>query len=88
MKRLFTIALIVMVTSLTFAQAPLAKKKVASVNRLERLADVNALAKKAKEAKELKAAMAEKAAAADETASSVLRKSSVKRGFFNSVKEG
>lgn len=85
MKRLFTIAVIAMITSLTFAQAPLAKKKVASVNRLERLANLDAMAKKAKEAKELQAVMAEKAAAANETSSSMLRKSSVKRGFFNSV---
>lgn len=88
MKRLFTIAVIAMITSLTFAQAPLAKKKVASVNRLERLANLDAMAKKAKEAKELQAVMAEKAAAANETSSSMLRKSSVKRGFFNSIEEG
>ena len=74
-----------MVASLTFAQAPLAKKKVAAAHKLERIADMNALVKKAKEAKEMRAAMAEKAAAAKETSSSVLRKSNVKRGYFNSV---
>lgn len=85
MKRLFTIAVIAMVASLTFAQAPLAKKKVAAAHKLERIADMNALVKKAKEAKEMRAVMAEKAAAAKETSSSVLRKSNVKRGYFNSV---
>lgn len=85
MKRLFTIAVIAMVASLTFAQAPLAKKKVAAAHKLERIADMNALVKKAKEAKEMRAAMAEKAAAAKETSSSVLRKSNVKRGYFNSI---
>ncbi len=86
MKRLFTIAVIAMITSLTFAQAPLAKKKAATPPyRLERVANLDAMAKKAKEAKELQAVMAEKAVAANETSSSMLRKSSVKRGFFNSV---
>lgn len=85
MKRLFTIAVIAMAASLTFAQAPLAKKKAAAVHNLERIADMDALVKKAKEAKELRAVMAEKAAAAKETSSSVLRKSNVKRGYFNSI---
>lgn len=74
-----------MAASLTFAQAPLAKKKAATVHRLERIADMDALVKKAKEAKELHAVMAEKAAVAKETSSSVLRKSNVKRGYFNSI---
>lgn len=86
MKRLFTIAVITMAASLTFAQAPLAKKKAATPPyRLERIADMDALVKKAKEAKELRAVMAEKAAVAKETSSSVLRKSNVKRGYFNSI---
>lgn len=85
MKRLFTIAVIAMAASLTFAQAPLAKKQAATVHRLERIADMDALVKKAKEAKELRAVMAEKAAVAKETSSSVLRKSNVKRGYFNSI---
>lgn len=85
MKRLFTFAVLVMTASLTFAQAPLAKKSAAH-GRLEQMANVEALAQKAKETKDLQAAMAEKAAAAAEEAStSMLRKSSVNRGFFNSV---
>lgn len=88
MKRLFTIAVIAMAASLTFAQAPLAKKKAATIHRLERVADMDALVKKAKEAKELRAVMAEKAAVAKETSSSVLRKSNVKRGYFNSIEGG
>ncbi|MDE6354055.1 MAG: hypothetical protein K2L56_03200, partial [Prevotella sp.] len=86
MKRLFTIAVVTMVASLTFAQAPLAKKKAATPPyRLERVADMDALVKKAKEAKELRAVAAEKAAAANETSFSVLRKNTVKRGYFNSI---
>jgi len=85
MKRLFTIAVILMATSVTFAQAPLAKKSAASVNKLERVADLEAMAKKAKETKELQAAMAEKAAAAKEMSSSVLCKGSVNRGQLNSI---
>lgn len=77
-----------MAASLTFAQAPLAKKKAATIHRLERVADMDALVKKAKEAKELRAVMAEKAAVAKETSSSVLRKSNVKRGYFNSIEGG
>lgn len=84
MKRLFTIAVVAMAASLTFAQAPLAKKSAAS-GRLEQMANIETLAKKAKETKELQAAMAEKAAAAKETSTSMLRKSSVNRGLFNSI---
>lgn len=73
-----------MTASLTFAQAPLAKKS--APGRLEQMANVEALAQKAKETKDLQAAMAEKAAqAAEEASTSMLRKSSVNRGFFNSV---
>ncbi|NPD91277.1 CARDB domain-containing protein [Xylanibacter muris] len=86
MKRLFTIAIIAMAASLTFAQAPLAKKSTAS-NRLERVANVETLTKKAKQAKETQAAMAEKAAVEKETSYSMLRKASVNRGLFNSIKE-
>lgn len=74
-----------MVASLTFAQAPLAKKKPLPPYRLERVADMDAFVKKAKEAKELRAVAAEKAAAANETSFSVLRKNTVKRGYFNSI---
>lgn len=88
MKKLFTIAVVAMITSLAFAQAPLAKKK-ASINKIERLADLNVMAQKAKEAKEMKAAMAEKAAVANETSSSVFRKSSVNKwGLFQNVNGG
>ncbi len=87
MKRLFTIAIIAMATSLTFAQAPLAKKSAASGNRLERIANVEEIAKKAKETKELQAAMAEKAAVAKETSSSVLRMGSVNGGQANRIGE-
>lgn len=88
MKKLFTIAVVAMITSLAFAQAPLAKKK-ASINKIERLADLNVMAQKAKEAKEMKAAMAEKAAVANETSSSVFRKSSVNKwGLFQNMNGG
>lgn len=87
MKRLFTIAVVAMITSLAFAQAPLAKKAV-STHKIEKLISADALQKKAKEAKEMKAAMAEKAAAANETSSSMFRKSSVNRGKFESVGGG
>lgn len=87
MKRLFTIAVIAMLTSMAFAQAPLAKKAV-SAHKIEKLVNVNVLAQKAKEAKEMKAAMEEKAAAANETSSSMFRKSSVNRGKFESVGGG
>lgn len=87
MKRLFTIALIAMVTSLTFAQAPLAKKAV-SGNKLERIANLEDLKQKAKETKELQAAQAAKAAdaAVEVTSTSVLRRSGKKAGMQNSVK--
>lgn len=81
MKRLFTLAVIALTASLTFAQAPLAKKSALSANRLERMANVEEVAKAAKETKVLEAAKAEKAAAARETGRSVLRKSSANRGF-------
>lgn len=81
MKRLFTLAVIALTASLTFAQAPLAKKSALSANRLERMANVEEIAKAAKETKVLEAAKAEKAAAAKETGRSVLRKSSANRGF-------
>lgn len=76
-----------MITSLAFAQAPLAKKAV-STHKIEKLISADALQKKAKEAKEMKAAMEEKAAAANETSSSAFRKSSVNRGKFESVGGG
>lgn len=82
---MFTIAVVAMVASLTFAQLPLAKKKTASANKLEQLVDMKTLAKEAKQVKEMKAAMAEKAAAAKEESSSVLRKNSVKHGFFQNI---
>ena len=85
MKKMFTIAVVAMVASLTFAQLPLAKKKTASANKLEQLVDMKTLAKEAKQVKEMKAAMAEKAAAAKEESSSVLRKNSVKHGFFRNI---
>lgn len=81
MKRLFTLAVIALTASLTFAQAPLAKKSTLSANRLERMLNVEEIAKAAKETKVLEAAKAEKAAAAKETGRSVLRKGSVNRGF-------
>lgn len=89
MKRLFTIAVVAMLTSLAFAQAPLAKKALSS-NKIEKLISVDALSQKAKQAKEMKAAMAEKAAAANEKSSSVFRKNSVNinRGKFDKVKGG
>lgn len=88
MKKLFTIAVIAMITSLTFAQAPL-MKKAASVNKLERLADMKTIAQKAKQAKEMKAAEAAKAAVAKEESSSVLRKNSVNKwSLFESVVGG
>ncbi len=76
-----------MVASLTFAQAPLAKKKAATPPpyRLERVADMDAFVKNAKKAKELRAVAAEKAAAENETSFSVLRKNTMKRGYFNSI---
>ncbi|MBP3472039.1 MAG: hypothetical protein J6K41_07395 [Paraprevotella sp.] len=85
MKRLFTFMAIVMAVSLTFAQAPLAKKRAAASHKLERMADGKELAKKAKETKEKQAVLAAKAAAADETSSSLLRKKAVNKGLFNSV---
>lgn len=75
-----------MAASLTFAQAPLAMKKAASANKLERVADMKAMAKEAKKTKELKAAMAEKAAVANETGSSLLRRNTAKHGLFGQVK--
>lgn len=84
MKRLFTIAVIAMVTSLAFAQTPLAKKSFSN-KKIEKIVNVNALTQKAKQAKEMKAAMAERAAAENETSSSVLRRSSFNKGLFNSV---
>lgn len=81
MKRLFTLAVIALTASLTFAQAPLAKKSTLSANRLERMLNVEEIAKAAKETKVLEAAKAEKAAAAKETGRSVLRKSSANRDF-------
>ncbi|MCM1079389.1 MAG: hypothetical protein NC116_06695 [Clostridium sp.] len=84
MKRLFTFAIISLIASLTFAQAPLAKKNAAG-NRLERMANLEEVARMAKETKELQAAKAVKDAVPQETASSVLRKSSAKRPFFDSV---
>lgn len=74
-----------MAASLTFAQAPLAMKKAASANKLERVADMKAMAKEAKRTKELKAAMAEKAAVANETGSSLLRRNTAKHGLFSSA---
>ncbi len=85
MKRLFTIAVVAMVASLTFAQAPLAKKKSASSYKLERMADMKALAAKAKEVKELQAVKAEKEALANQKGTSILRKNSVARGLFDSA---
>ncbi|MDE5788762.1 MAG: hypothetical protein K2H79_09550, partial [Bacteroidaceae bacterium] len=84
MKRLFTLAVIALTASLTFAQAPLAKKSAVSAHRIERMANVEEIAKAAKETKVLEAAKAEKAAAAKETGFSVLRRSSVNRGFAQS----
>lgn len=75
-----------MAASLTFAQAPLAMKKAVSANKLERVADMKAMAKEAKKTKEMKAAMAEKAAVANETGSSLLRRNTVKHGLFSQVK--
>ncbi len=81
MKRLFTLAVIALTASLTFAQAPLAKKSAVSAHRIERMANVEEIAKAAKETKVLEAAKAEKAAAAKETGFSVLHRSSANRGF-------
>lgn len=86
MKRLFTIVIVAMIASLTFAQSPLARKKTASINKLERVADVKTMAQKAKEAKEMQAAMAIKAAVAQDASTSLLRKSSVRKNFFGQVK--
>ncbi len=60
-------------------------KKAASANKLERVADMKAMAKEAKKTKELKAAMAEKAAVANETGRSLLRRNTAKHGLFSSA---
>lgn len=64
-----------MIASLTFAQAPLAKKTTTS-NKIEKMLDINAIMSKTggvNDAKEMQAAMAEKAAAAKETSTSLFR---------------
>ncbi|MDE6634058.1 MAG: hypothetical protein K2J96_02195, partial [Bacteroidaceae bacterium] len=87
MKRLFTLAVIALTASLTFAQAPLAKKSAVSAHRIERMANVEEIAKAAKETKVLEVAQAAKSAAAKETGFSVLRRSSVNRGFAMQMEE-
>lgn len=79
MKRLFTIVVVALAASLTFAQAPLAKKAVSN-NKLERMANVEELAKKAKETKEKYAVMAAKETTANEASTSVLRRGNSLRG--------
>lgn len=69
MKRLFTLAIIAMIASLTFAQAPVQKMK-ASDKKVEKVAT----AAQMKKGMEAKAAFEAKAKAAQETSTSVLRK--------------
>lgn len=69
MKRLFTLAIIAMIASLTFAQAPVQKMK-ASEKKIEKVATTAQM----KKGMEAKAAFQAKAQAAQETSTSVLRK--------------
>lgn len=69
MKRLFTLAIIAMIASLTFAQAPVQKMK-ASEKKIEKVAT----AAQMKKGMEAQAAFQAKAKAAQETSTSVLRK--------------
>lgn len=69
MKRLFTLAIVSLIASLTFAQAPAQKKAAAQSHKIEKLVSPAKL-QKAMEAKNVQQL---KAAAAQETSGSVLR---------------
>lgn len=88
MKRLFTFAILGMIASLTFAQAPLAKSK-AVFNKIEQRLDyttMKSLATEAKEAKAMEKAKAEKAAVANENSFSKFRTSTFAMPWTQSVK--
>ena len=77
MKRLFTLAIIAMIASLSFAQTSL-QTKSSAVKKLEQVVDVQTLNKKAQQMKSLEAVKAEKAALAQQTSSSIMRQASSK----------
>lgn len=88
MKRLFTFAILGMIASLTFAQAPVAKSK-AVFNKIEQRLDyttMKSLATEAKEAKAMEKAKAEKAAAATEKSFSKFRTSTFAMPWTQSMK--